>query len=96
MCTKEYFAVITRKMHIISLVAPRQIRQSGDYYEYLKLEQETERAHNILNRLEIFFECVKNKSLKYFLMIRAYVNEQKSDLSLFKTKNPFKKCKPSD
>ena len=77
-------------MHVLSIDAPRQIRATGDYYKYLKLEQETERAHNILNRLEKQFESVKNKSEKYFLMIRAYKNEQKSDLSMFRARNPFK------
>ena len=61
---------LTRKMHVISYVAPQQIRNEGDFFKYLKLEQEIERAHHVLNILERRFEAVKNKALKYFLMIR--------------------------
>ena len=81
----------TRKMHILSYVAPQQIRSDGDYFKYLKLEQEIERAHHVMNILEIRFECVKNKALKYFLMIRAFKNLQKCDFSITMTKSELEK-----
>ena len=39
----------TRKMHVLSLVLPKYIREKGMYYEFLCLEQAGERAHNRLN-----------------------------------------------
>ena len=62
----HFFRNLTRKMHILSVIAPEQVRRNGNFYKYLKLEQETERAHHILNLLEVRFECVKNKAMKYF------------------------------
>ena len=50
-----------RKMSLLSIEAPKQVREDGDFFKYLKLEQEIERAHNVLNKLERQFECVKNK-----------------------------------
>ena len=29
-------------MHILSIIAPEQVRRNGNFYKYLKLEQETE------------------------------------------------------
>ena len=68
---------LTRKFHILSYVAPQQIRNDGDFFKYLKLEQEIECAHHVLNILERRFEAVKNKAIKYFLMIRAFKNDSK-------------------
>ena len=82
---------LTRKLHILSYVAPQQIRNDGDFFKYLKLEQEIERAHHILNILERRFEAVKNKAVKYFLMIRSFKNLQKSDLSITMTKSQLDK-----
>ena len=82
---------LTRKMHVISYVAPQQIRNEGDFFKYLKLEQEIERAHHVLNILERRFEAVKNKAVKYFLMIRAFKNLQKSDFSITLTKSQLEK-----
>ena len=48
----------------MSYVASQQIRNDGDFFKYLKLEQEIERAHHILNILERRFEAVKNKAVK--------------------------------
>ena len=67
---------MTRKMNILCIEAPKQIREDGDFFKYLKMEQEIERAHNVLNTLERQFECVKNKVEKYYFMIRAYKNLQ--------------------
>ena len=86
----HFFRNLTRKMHILSVIAPEQVRRNGNFYKYLKLEQETERAHHILNLLEVRFECVKNKAMKYFLMLQAFKNIQKTDLSLLKTKHGYK------
>ena len=74
-------------MHVLSFVAPQQIRNDGDFFKFLKLEQEIERAHHILNILERRFEPVKNKALKYFLMIKAFKNLQKCDFSITMTDN---------
>ena len=62
-----FFRNLTRKMHILSVIAPEQLHRDGNFYKYLKLEQETERPHHILNILEKRFESVKNKAMKYFL-----------------------------
>ena len=78
-------------MHVISFVASEQIRNDGDFFKYLKLGQEVERAHHILNLLKRRFECVKNKALKYFLMIRAFKNLQKSNFSITMTEGQIKK-----
>ena len=48
-------------MNVLSITGPKQIREDGDYFKYLKLEQAMERAHHELNELEKQFECVKNK-----------------------------------
>ena len=52
--------------------APEQVRTDGNFYKYLKLEQETERAHAILNKLEVRYECVKIKAYKYYLMLKEF------------------------
>ena len=70
---------LTRKMHLLSFSAPKQIREHGDWYRYLRLEQETERAHHELNLLEEEFRSVKNKAQKYYLMLKAFKNKQKID-----------------
>ena len=78
-------------MLVISFVATQQIRNDGDFSKYLKLEQEIERAHHILNILERRFEPVKNKALKYFLMIKAFKNLQKCDFSITLTDSQLEK-----
>ena len=92
----KYFPVhftrpLTRKMHIISFVAPNQIRKDGDFSKYLKLEQEIERAHHVLNILERRFESVKNKAVKYYLMIKEFKNLQKCDFNITLAENQIKK-----
>ena len=89
----HFFRNMTRKMHILSIIAPEQVQRNGNFYKYLKLEQETERAHHVLNQLRARFECIKNKAMKYFLMLKAFKNIQKSDFSLVKTKHSYKKIK---
>ena len=41
--------------------------------------------------MEIRFESVKNKALKYFLMIRAFKNLQKCNFSIMMTKSELEK-----
>ena len=43
---------ITRKMHSLSIVLPRQIRQDGIFYKMLKIYQMGESLHQKLNALE--------------------------------------------
>ena len=64
----HFFRNMTRKMHILSIIAPEQVRRNGNFYKYLKLEQETERAHHVLNQLEAQYECVKNKAVNVLQM----------------------------
>ena len=47
--------------------------------------------HHVLNILERRFEAVKNNAMKYFLMIRAFKNLQKSDFSITLTKSQLEK-----
>ena len=42
---------ITRKMHVLSIVAPKQIRKFKCYYKMLKMEQMGEYLHCKLNQL---------------------------------------------
>ena len=44
--------------------------------------------------IEVRFECVKNKAKKYFWMLQAFKNIQKTDLSLLKSNNYYKKFIP--
>ena len=46
---------------------------------------------NVLNIVEVRFESVKNKAMKYFYMLKAFKNIKKTDNSLLKTKHSFKK-----
>ena len=61
---------ITRKMHVLSIVAPKQIREQGAVYKMLKIEQQGEKLHMELNEKEKQFKNIRNKSQKYFLMLR--------------------------
>ena len=71
-------------MHCLSFSAPLQIRENGDWYKYLRLEQEIERAHHELNLLDEQFRSVKNKAQKFFLMLKAFKNKQKIDKNVVK------------
>ena len=75
-------------MSILSINAPEQVRKDGNFYKYLKLQQETEHSHAILNKLEVRYECVRNKAYKYFLILKAFKNMQKTDSSLFQKSIP--------
>ena len=76
-------------LNVLAIAGPRQIREDGDYFKYLKLEQAIECAHHELNELEKQFECVKNKPEEYFLMIKSYKNRQKEDQDITKTRHPL-------
>ena len=57
----NFYRNMTRKMNILTIVAPKQVREDGDFFKYLKLEHEVERVHNVLNTLHKQYENVKNK-----------------------------------
>ena len=73
-------------MHVFSNVLPKQIREKGEYYEYIKLEQEGESLHHQLNELEIQFACVKNQALHYFLINKELAKRKNFNKSLFTKK----------
>ena len=82
MCEKftEVFPVlfpsnhITRKMHVLSIVAPKQIREQGSVYRMMKIEQQGEKLHKKLNDLDRQFGNIKNKSKRFFYMLRELEN----------------------
>ena len=65
---------ITRKMHVLSIVAPMQIREQGSVYKMLKIEQAGEVLHKTLNGLELQFGNEKDKAKRYFQMLRELEN----------------------
>ena len=81
---------LTRKMHCLSFSVPLQIKENGDWYKYLRLEQEVDRAHHELNLLEEQFRSVKNKAQNFFLMLKAFKNKQKIDKSVVKPRKKIK------
>ena len=87
---------MTRKMSLLSIEAPKPVREDGDFFKYLKLEQEIERAHNVLYTLERQFECVKNKVEKFYLMIRGYKNLQKCGKDITSLRKPMNKKSKSN
>ena len=74
---------MTRKMQVFSCTLPKEIIENGDYYKYLKLEQEGEHLHCELNKLERQFCSVKNVEKHYFLMMKELKNKQKCDKTIF-------------
>ena len=77
---------MTRKMHCWSIVLPRSIRQHGDYYKYLRLEQAGEQMHHLLNLLEVQYGNVKNEVYRFYLMIKAIENKLNCDMTIFQRK----------
>ena len=65
---------ITRKMHALSIVLPRQIRRHQMFYKMLKIEQMGESLHQKLNTLEKRYANIWPKSKRYFLMIEELEN----------------------
>ena len=66
---------ITRKMHVLSIVAPKQIREQGAVYKMMKIEQKGEQIHKQLNDLDSQFSNIKNKSKRFFYMLRELENK---------------------
>ncbi len=66
---------ITRKMHVLSIVAPMQIRQQWIVYKMLKIEQAGEVLHKKLNDLDTQFNNEKDLSQRYFKMLRELENK---------------------
>ena len=58
---------ITRKMHVLSIIAPKQIREQGSVYKMMKIEQQGEKLHKKLNDLDRQFGNIKNKSKDSFI-----------------------------
>ena len=73
---------ITRKMHVLSCVLPRYVRE-GNVYKYLKILQKGENLHAVFNQLERRFINVKIRYVRYFLMLKEYYNMLKTDTSMF-------------
>ena len=65
---------ITRKMHVLSIVAPKQIREQGLVYKILKLVESGENLHCKLNKLERQYTNVTNRSERMFCMMKEYEN----------------------
>ena len=57
---------ITRKMHCLSIVAPRQIREQASVYKMLKIEQAEEVLHKKLNKLDLQFGNEKDKGKRFY------------------------------
>ena len=65
---------ITRKMHVLSIVAPKQIREQGAVYKMMKIEQQGEKIHKQLNDLDRQFGNIRNKAKRFFYMLRELEN----------------------
>ena len=65
---------ITRKIHVLSIVAPRKIREQGAVYRMMKIEQQGKKIHKQLNDLDRQFGNIRNKSQRYFYMLRELEN----------------------
>ena len=77
---------LTRKMHVMSLILPKHIRDKGLYYEFLCLEQAGERAHNRFNQGETVWANIRSKEKRFFKIIKYVKNQDKSDLTIFNSK----------
>ena len=59
-----------------SIVMPRFIREKKGFMNtVLRLEQEGEHLHQILNSLETRFKSVYNKAERYFLILKELENK---------------------
>ena len=70
-------------MHVFSLVLPKYIRKYKIPYKILKLEQETEHLHHILNVFEERNANIKNLGKRYLTMLKLYSNGQSTNNSMF-------------
>ena len=68
---------LTRKMIELSLVMPTIIRRErpGMINKILRLEQEGEHIHAVINRLERNLTMTTNKSTRYWQVLREYENK---------------------
>ena len=65
---------LTRKMHILGIIAPRQIRRENIAYKMLKIEQCGEALHQKWNTLERRYASISNRSERFFQMLQEYEN----------------------
>ena len=78
---------ITRKMDCLSLILPLIIKEKGsNLYKYLKMEQEGERIHQRIKKLDQKYTNVRDKTERYYLIIRDLENENNTDLTDFQRK----------
>ena len=63
---------ITRKMHVLSIVAPKQIRGQKLVYKILKFVERGENLHSKLNKLERQYKNITNKADRMFYMLKEY------------------------
>ena len=61
-------------MHVLRIVAPKQIREQGAVYKMMKIEQQGEKIHKQLNDLDRQFGNIKNKAKSFFYMLRELEN----------------------
>ena len=74
--TNEHIGNLTRKMVEFSLVLPKFLREKkGLINKILRLEQEGQHLHQILNAIERTYKSVKNKQERYWLMLESYENK---------------------
>ena len=67
---------LTRKMVEMSLVMPKFIRDHpGLLNKILRLGQEGEHIHALMNRSESKFKSTKDKSERYWQMLKYYENK---------------------
>ena len=70
---------LTRKMVEWSIMMPKFIREKKGFMNtMLRLEQEGEHLHQILNSLENRFKSVYNKSERYYLILKELENKHYS------------------
>ena len=79
MCTEENLDTKVKPLFLLMISLNR-----GDYYKYLKMEQDGESLHHKLNELDKQFACVKN-------MIKELENHRRNDKKVFDTKKRSKK-----
>ena len=77
---------ITRKMHSLAVVFPKYIREQNIVYKMLKLEQAGEALHKELNNLERSLLNIRNKSFRYYHLLKAYYNKLNLPMDVFKIK----------
>ena len=59
-------------MHVLSIVAPKQIREQKLVYKILKLVEAGENLHCKLNKLERQYVNITNKADRMFYMMQEY------------------------